>query len=191
MVRRARARGVRVTADVTPHHLALLDEDLATYDTNLKVNPPLRSAEHRDGLRAGLADGTVDAVATDHAPHAEEDKEQEFDQAPPGTVGLETALAVVLTELVEPGILDLAGAVDRLSARPARILGLEDHGGPVEPGRPANLVVFDPAAVWTVGERPFHSMGRNSAFLGRTLRGRVVHTLLRGDFTVRDGEPTR
>jgi dihydroorotase len=184
-------RGVRVTADVTPHHLALLDEDLVSYDTNLKVNPPLRSADDRDALRGGLADGVLDAVATDHAPHAEEDKEQEFDQSPPGTIGLETALAVVLTELVEPGLLTLANAITRMSTAPAGILGLDEHGGPIAPGRSANLVVFDPAAEWTVGERPFHSMGRNSAFLGRRLKGRIVHTLLRGEFTVRDGEPTR
>jgi dihydroorotase len=130
-------------------------------------------------------------VATDHAPHAEEDKEVEFDRARPGTTGLETALGVVLTELVEPGIIDLAAAIDRLSTGPARILGLSDQGGPIEPGRPANLVVFDPSAEWTVGERPFASKGRNSAFLGRRLRGRVVHTLFRGEPVVRDGEATR
>jgi dihydroorotase len=190
LLEQARARGVRVTADVTPHHLTLLDEDLATYDPNLKVNPPLREREDRDALRTGLARGVVDAVATDHAPHAEEDKEQEFDLAAPGTIGLETALAVVLTELVGPGLLSLPEAVDRMSVRPAAILGLEDHGGPVAPGRPANLVVFDPWAEWVVAP-PFRSMARNSAFLGRRLRGRVVHTLLRGTFTVREGEPTR
>jgi dihydroorotase len=191
LIRRAADRGWPVTADATPHHLALTDEELVTYDTNFKVNPPLRSAEHRDALRGGLGEGVIDAVATDHAPHAPEEKEQEFDQAPPGTIGLETALSVVLAELVEPGIIDLLTAVRRMSTAPADILRLGDHGGPVVPGRPANLVVFDPSAEWTVGERPFHSAGRNSAFLGRTLRGRVVHTLLRGEFTVRDGEPAR
>jgi dihydroorotase len=130
-------------------------------------------------------------VATDHAPHAVEDKEQEFDAAPPGTIGLETALAVVFTELVEPGLISLGRAIEALSARPAAVLRAEEHGGPVAPDRPANLVVFDPAAEWTVGDRPFSSLARNSAFLGRTLRGRVVHTLLRGEFTLRDGEPTR
>ena len=187
----ARRRGVRVTADATPHHLTLLDEDLIGYDTSLKVNPPLRGSEDRDALRTGLADGTLDAVATDHAPHAPEEKEQEFDRAPPGTIGLETALAVVLTELVEPGVVDLLTAVERLSSAPARILGLEEHGGPVAPGRPANLVVFDPASRWTVGDRPFRSMARNSAFAGRKVRGRVVHTMLRGEFTVKEGQPTR
>ncbi|HEX9410353.1 MAG TPA: dihydroorotase [Actinomycetota bacterium] len=187
----ARRRGLRVTADATPHHLTLLDEDLIGYDTSLKVNPPLRGSEDRDALRAGLAEGTLDAVATDHAPHAPEEKEQEFDRAPPGTIGLETALAVVLTELVEPGLIDLLTAIERLSSAPARILGLEEHGGPIAPGRPANLVVFDPASRWTVGESPFHSMARNSAFAGRKVRGRVVHTMLRGQFTVREGQPTR
>jgi len=190
-IRGAKADGARVTADVTPHHLTLLDEALVDYETSLKVNPPLRSAEHRDALRAALADETLDAVATDHAPHAAEDKEQEFDQSPPGTIGLETALAVVLTDLVEPGVLTLSDAVRRLSTRPAEILGLDGQGGPVEAGRPANLVVFDPGAEWIVGERGFHSMARNSAFTGRALRGRVLHTLLRGTFVVREGEPTR
>ncbi len=187
----ARDEGTRVSADVTPHHLSFRDEDLVTYDTNLKVNPPLRSLEDRAALRAGLAAGTLDAVATDHAPHAEEDKEVEFDRARPGTTGLETALAVALTELVEPGIVPLPRVVEAMSTAPARILGLDGHGGPVEAGRPANLIVFDPAAEWVVGERPFATKGRNSAFLGRTLRGRVVHTLLEGELTVRDGEATR
>ncbi len=130
-------------------------------------------------------------MATDHAPHAPEEKEQEFDQAPPGTTGLETALAVVLTELVEPGLLSLARAVAALSTRPAAILGLHDHGGPVSAGHAANLTVFDPDAEWVVGERPFRSMARNSAFTGRRLRGSVVHTLLQGVFTFKDGEPTK
>jgi dihydroorotase len=189
LIRDARARGTRVTADVTPHHLTFSDQDLQGYDTNLRVNPPLRSAEDRDALRAGLRSGDLDAVATDHAPHAEEDKEVEFDQARPGTTGLETALAAVLTAVgPEP---DLRLVVERMASAPARILGLEEHGGPIAPGRPANLVAFDPAAEWTVGDRPWASRGRNSAFLGRKLRGRVVHTMLRGDLVVRDGAATR
>jgi dihydroorotase len=191
LIRAARSGGLRVSADVTPHHLTFSDEDLVGYDTNLKVNPPLRTAEDRQALRAGLQNGTLDAVATDHAPHAPEEKEQEFDQAPPGTTGLETALAVVLTELVEPGLLPLSDAVSRLSTTPARLLGLDEHGGPVAQGRPANLVVFDPAGEWVVGERPFASMARNSAFTERRLRGRVLHTVLGGTFTLRDGEPAR
>ena len=190
LIRRAKADGVRVTAEVTPHHLTFTDEDLDTYDTNRKMHPPLRSSEDRDALRAALADGTIDAVATDHAPHAIEEKEAEFDRAPPGTIGLETALAAILTELVEPGHVSLARAIDALSTTPARILGASDHGGPIEPGRPANLVVFDPEREWVV-EAPFVSKARNSAFLGARLRGAVVATVLRGEFVVADGKPTR
>ncbi len=191
LIRRAMETRVAMTADVTPHHLTFTDADLVTYDTNLKMNPPVRSEEHRGALRSALAEGLIDAVATDHAPHAPEEKEQEFDQAPPGTIGLETALAAVLTELVEPGTIDLSTAIRRMSVTPAHILQLEEHGGPLSPGRPANLVVFDPAAEWTVGERPFRSMARNSAFTGRRLRGRVLYTMLRGTFTVWEGEATR
>jgi dihydroorotase len=190
LVRRAKAEGVRVTAEVTPHHLVFTDEDLLGYDTNLKVNPPLRTAEDRAALRAGVVDGAIDVVATDHAPHAVEEKEAEFDRAPPGTIGLETALAVVLTELVGPGSLTLERAVNALSVIPARILGAGDHGGPIVPGVSANLVLFDPEAEWTV-EPPFASRSRNSAFLGRRLRGRVVHTMLRGELTVAEGKATR
>ena len=190
MVRHAKAEGLRVTAEVTPHHLVFSDEDLVTYDTNVKVNPPLRAPEDREALRAGLADGTIDAVATDHAPHAVEEKEAEFDQAPFGTIGLETALAAVFTYLVGPGTLTVPRAIEAMSTAPARILGAGGHGGPIEPGRPANLMVFDPAAEWTV-EPPFASKSRNSAFLGRRLRGRVVHTVYRGSLAVADGKAQR
>lgn len=191
LVRGARARGVRVSAEATPHHLALLDEALVSFDTSLRINPPLRSVEHREALRAGLAEGAIDVVATDHAPHAAEEKEVEFDLAPPGTTGLETALAVVLTHLVEPGLLDLPAALARMSRAPADLLGLADQGGPIAPGRPANLVGFDPAASWVVGRDGYRSAAGNSAFRGTTLRGRVLYTMLRGAFTVREGEPTR
>jgi dihydroorotase len=190
MVRRAKAEGLRVTAEVTPHHLVFADEHLVTYDTNLKVHPPLRSTEDRDALWDGLADGTIDAVATDHAPHAVEEKEAEFDQSPPGTIGLETALAAVLTHGVATGRITLVRAIEALSAAPAHLLGADDHGGPVEAGRPANLVAFDPAAEWVV-EAPFVSKSRNSAFLGHTLTGRVVHTLYRGEPVVANGKATR
>jgi dihydroorotase len=188
LIRDGKDRGLRLSADVTPHHLTFCDEDLQGYDTNLRVNPPLRSAEDRAALAGGLADGTIDAVGTDHAPHAVEDKEVEFDQARPGTTGLETALGAVLNTESDP---DISRLIDRMSTAPARLLGLDEHGGPVTPGRPANLVVFDPRAEWVVGERPFASKARNSAFLGRKLRGRVIHTLLRGELIVRDGELTR
>ncbi|MGH2658662.1 MAG: dihydroorotase [Actinomycetota bacterium] len=190
LVRRAKVAGVGVTAEVTPHHLVFTDEDLVTYDTNYKVNPPLRTPEDREALRVGVADGTIDAIATDHAPHAVEEKEAEFDQSPPGTIGLETALAVVLTHLVEPGILSLPRAIEAMSTAPARILGAPGQGGPIEPGRPANVAVFDPAVAWVV-EPPFASKSRNSAFLGMTLRGKVIHTMYRGDLVVADGKPQR
>jgi dihydroorotase len=189
LVRRAKGEGIAVTAEVTPHHLVFTDEDLRTYDTHLKVNPPLRTHEDRAALRAGVADGTIDAIATDHAPHAVEEKESEFDQAPPGTIGLETALAVVLTELVAPGTIDLPRAIEAMSTAPARILGASGHGGPIAPGRPANLVVFDPTSTWIV-EPPYVSRSRNAAFEGRTLTGRVVHTILEGRPTVWEGKPT-
>lgn len=190
LIRSAKAEGVRVTAEVTPHHLVFTDDDLVTYDTNFKVHPPLRTAEDRDALRAGLADGTIDAVATDHAPHAVEEKEAEFDLSPPGSIGLETALGAVLTHVVAPGLLSLPRAIEALTSAPAAILGATGHGGPIEPGAPANLVVFDPAETWTV-EAPFASKGRNAAFLGRELTGRVRHTVLRGTLTVADGKATR
>jgi dihydroorotase len=181
---------VRVTAEVTPHHLVFTDDDLVTYDTNFKVHPPIRTAEDRDALRAGLADGTIDAIATDHAPHAVEEKEAEFDRSPPGTIGLETALAAVLTHLVGPGLLSLPRAIEALSIVPARILGAAGHGGPIEVGKPANLTVFDPAESWVV-EPPFASKARNCAFTGSRLTGRVRHTVLRGELTVVDGKATR
>ena len=190
LVRRAKVEGIRVTAEVTPHHLTFTDEDLATYDANLKVNPPLRTAEDRAALREGLADGTIDAIATDHAPHAVEEKESEFDVAPPGTIGLETALPAVIAEVVAPGHVSLARAIEAMSTAPGRILGAPDHGGPLEPGRPANLVVFDPDAERVV-EALFASKARNSAFLGRRVRGSVVYTVLRGAVVVADGKPTR
>jgi dihydroorotase len=190
LVRRAKAEGIRVSAEVTPHHLVFTDEDLQTYDTAKKMNPPLRTADDREALRAAVADGTIDVIATDHAPHAVEEKEMEFDLAPPGTIGLETALSAVLTHLVEPGIVSLARAIDAMSHTPARILGASEHGGPLEVGRPANLVVFDPSEEWTV-EPPFASKARNSAFTGERLRGRVRYTLLRGVPTVAEGKPTR
>lgn len=190
LVRAAKAEEIRVSAEVTPHHLAFTDDDLVTYDTNFKVHPPLRTAEDRDALRAGVADGTIDAIATDHAPHAVEEKEAEFDLSPPGTIGLETALGAVITHLVQPGIMSLSRAVEAMSVAPARILGAGGHGGPIEVGRPANLVVFDPEERWTV-ETPFASKGRNSAFLGAELTGRVRYTMLRGALTVAEGKTTR
>jgi dihydroorotase len=188
LIRAAKARGVAVTAEAAPHHFTLTDAELTGYDPVFKVNPPLREAHDVAAVRAGLADGTLDAIATDHAPHTREDKEVELAAAPPGMLGLETALALTLTELVEPGHLTLAAAVERLTAGPARCRRLPGHGGPVRPGTPANLTAFDPAQEWTVHPADLASRARNTPFAGRRLRGRVVHTWLRGAFTVRDGK---
>ena len=181
---------MRVTAEVTPHHLVFTDDDLVGYDTNFKVNPPLRTAEDRDALRAALADGTIDVIATDHAPHAVEEKEAEFDLAPPGTIGLETALAAVLTYLVAPGIVSLPRAIDALSTTPARILGATGHGTRIEPGGPANLVVFDPRRRGPWSPPTCRRLG-TAPSLHRPLTGHVRFTMLRGAFTVAEGKATR
>jgi dihydroorotase len=188
LIRAAKAKGIRVTAEVTPHHLSLSDTLVASFDPVYKVAPPLRSRADVDAVRAGLVDGTIDCVATDHAPHAREDKEKEFDKAPPGMLGLETALAVLMTELVAPGLLTLSALIERMSTVPARIRGLDGHGGAVAAGAPATLVVFDPAKRWTVDPARLASLSENTPFAGRELQGKVVHTLLRGTFTVRDEE---
>jgi len=188
LIRVAKRDGVRVTAEVTPHHLSLTDTLVASFDPVFKVAPPLRTRADIEALGAALADGTIDCVATDHAPHAQEDKEKEFDKAPPGMLGLETALAVLITELVAPGLLTLSELVDRMSTAPARIRGLDGHGGPVAAGAPATLVVFDPAARWVVEPAHLASLSDNTPFAGREFQGKVVHTMLRGKFTVRDGE---
>ena len=186
LVRRAKDEGLRVTAEATPHHFSLTDLALESYDPNAKVNPPLRTEIDRLAVRDGLADGTIDAIATDHAPHALEEKDQEFQYAPPGLIGLETALGLTLSELVHPGFLSLTAAVDRLSTAPARLLGLTDQGT-LSVGSPANLVVFDPDVEWTVDPAQFLSKSRNTPFAGRTLKGRVVHTFYRGRRTVTAG----
>jgi dihydroorotase len=187
-VRRAKADGRNVTAEAAPHHFTLTHDRVETYDPTFKVNPPLRTADDVAAVREGLADGTIDAIATDHAPHTQEAKEAPFDEAPPGMLGLETALALALTHLDLP----VERVLALLSWQPARIAGIEHlHGGPVEPGRPANLVVIDPTATWTVDKAASASRSRNNPFDGMTLTGRVRHTILRGELTVRDGEPTR
>jgi dihydroorotase len=188
LIRAAKARGTRVTAEATPHHFTLTEEAVTGYDPVFKVNPPLRTKDDVEAVRAGLADGTLDAIATDHAPHPPEQKEQEWAQAPPGMLGLETALAVTLTELVDGGVLTLSQAIAALSTNPARSRDITGHGGPVAPGAPANLMLFDPAARWKVDPHALHSRSRNTPYGGREVSGRIVHTLLRGVFTVRDGE---
>ena len=187
LIRRAKASGIRVTAEATPHHLLLTDAELQSFDPLFKVNPPLRSAADVEALRAGLADGTIDAIATDHAPHSPEEKEGEFEIAPPGMVGLETALGIVIAELVDAGVIDLKAAVRAMSTTPAGILRLKGQGGPVTEGTDANLTVFDPGAEWVVDPEMFASKSRNTPFAGRKLRGKVVHTVFNGHLVVRDG----
>jgi dihydroorotase len=188
MVRAAKAGGLPVTAEATPHHLSLTDACCAGYDATFKVHPPLRTEHDVAAIKAGLADGTIDAIATDHAPHTPDTKERPFDEAPPGMLGLETALGVALTELDLP----LASVVALLSWRPAAIAGLgRSQGRPIREGSPANLAVIDTAATWTVAGRALASRARNTPFEGRTLRGRVRHTIFRAEPVVVDGEATR
>ncbi|HEX2119010.1 MAG TPA: dihydroorotase, partial [Acidimicrobiales bacterium] len=187
-VRAAKAEGLAVTAEAAPHHFTLTDAAVASYDTSFKVNPPLRSPSDVEAVKAGLGDGTIDAIATDHAPHAPEDKDVPFDEARPGMLGLETALALALTELDLP----VEAVLRLLSWAPARIAGLEaTHGGPVVEGYVANLCVFDPAATWVVDPDALASRSRNTPYAGRKLTGRVRHTLLRGEPVVVDGAAQR
>jgi dihydroorotase len=187
LVRWAKSRGVDVTAEVTPHHLLLTDDLVAGYDPAYKVNPPLRTKADVEALREGLADGTIDAVATDHAPHPVEDKDCEWSAAAFGMVGLETALSVVVEAMVQTGLLDWAGVADRMSVRPARIGRLGGHGRALAVGEPAHLVLIDPAARWTVQPSALASKSRNTPFAGRELPARVVATFLRGRPTVLAG----
>jgi dihydroorotase len=188
IIRSAKAKGWRVTAEVTPHHLLLTDELAASYDPVFKVNPPLRTAADVAALRQGLAEGTIDCVATDHAPHPLEDKETEWNTAAFGMTGLETALRVVQEAVVETGLLDWVGVADRMSARPAAIGRLAGHGNPLLAGSPANLTLYDPEPREAVDPRAHASRSRNTPFAGMVLPGRVVATFLRGRPTVLDGK---
>ena len=184
----AKAQGIRITAEVTPHHLLLDDSRLVTYDAVNKVNPPLREPSDVAALRRALADGVIDCVATDHAPHAEQDKCCEFAAARPGMLGLETALSVVAATMVETGLLDWRGVARAMSERPAEIAGLSDQGRPIEVGEPANLVLVDPAASWTVRPKELASIADNTPYESMTLPARVTTTMLRGRITARDGK---
>lgn len=183
----ARGQGISITAEVTPHHLLLDDSRLETYDAINRVNPPLRETSDVEALRRGLADGTIDCVATDHAPHAEQDKCCEFAQAKPGMLGLETALSIVVQTMVEPGLLDWRGVARVMSERPAEIVGLPDQGRPIEVGEIANLTVVDPKASWTVTGKNLASVADNTPFESMTFSAKVTTTLLRGRITARDG----
>ncbi|HEY0450689.1 dihydroorotase [Actinophytocola sp.] len=191
ILRWAKAQGIEVSAEVTPHHLLLDDERLSTYDPVNKVNPPLRTAADTKVLREALAEGVLDCVATDHAPHAPQDKDCEWSAARPGMLGLQTALAVVVRTMVEPGLLDWRGVARVLSERPAEIAGLPDQGRPLEVGEPATLTLVDPEASWTVRGAELASIAANTPYEGMELPGRVVTTLLRGRVTAHDGEVIR
>jgi dihydroorotase len=179
----AKARGTKVSAEVTPHHLLLTDDRLSTYDPVNKVNPPLRTVADVQALRQALADGVIDCVATDHAPHAVQDKDCEWSAARPGMLGLQTALSVVVEAMVKTGLLDWRGVARVMSERPADIAGLPDHGRPIEVGEPANLVLVDPDATWTVRGAELASVAGNTPFEGMELPGVVTATLLRGRVT--------
>jgi dihydroorotase len=188
IIRQAKAAGWNVTAEACPHHLLLTDELAATYDPIYKVNPPLRTAADTEALRVGLADGTIDAVATDHAPHPFEDKDCEWAAAAFGMLGLETALSVVQETMVDPGLMSWADVAERMSYAPARIGRLSDHGRPIEDGAPANVVLYDPSARRLVEASDSVSLSRNTPYAGLELPGRVVATFLRGKPTVLDGK---
>jgi dihydroorotase len=188
LVASAKAEGLPITAEAAPHHFTLTDAEVAAFDPVFKVNPPLRSAADVAAVRAGLAAGTIDAIATDHAPHAPELKEAPFDEAPPGMLGLETALALAITELAMP----LPDVLALLSWRPAAIAGCRaDHGGPIVEGATANLCVIDPEAAWVVEPSQLASRARNTPYAGRKLKGKVRHTILAGEPVVIDGEAQR
>ncbi|MDI9931029.1 dihydroorotase [Rhodococcus sp. IEGM 1354] len=183
----ARGQGISITAEVTPHHLLLDDSRLETYDAVNKVNPPLREKSDVDALRRGLADGVIDCVATDHAPHAEQDKCCEFSIARPGMLGLETALSIVVDTMVNPGLLDWRGVARVMSERPAEIVGLADQGRPIEVGEIANLTLVDPKADWTVSGKKLASVAHNTPFEDMSFSSKVTTTVFRGRITVRDG----
>ncbi|MER8030584.1 dihydroorotase [Streptomyces bauhiniae] len=190
IIRWAKSRGIDVTAEVCPHHLLLTEEMVRTYNPAYKVNPPLRTERDVRALREALADGTIDIVATDHAPHPHEDKDCEWAAAAMGMVGLETALSVVQETMVETGLLDWAAVADRMSFTPARIGGATGHGRPVAAGEPANLTLVDTAYRGQVDPARFASRSRNTPYEGRELPGRVTHTWLRGKATLMDGKLT-
>jgi dihydroorotase len=186
LIRWGKERGVNVTAEVCPHHISLTDEAVEGYNTNAKMNPPLRSAADVEALQQAVRDGTIDVVATDHAPHHYDEKEREFADAPNGIVGLETAFAVNMTWLVASGIIDLPTLVEKMSCAPARIFRLA--GGTLRRGNVADVTVFDPNADWTVDPSRFRSKGRNTPYAGKALKGRVHLTIVDGRVIYRHGE---
>ena len=188
LVRFAKSRGISVTAEVTPHHLLLTDELVANYDPVFKVNPPLRSENDVIALRKGLADGTIDIVGTDHAPHPTEDKDCEWQSAAFGMVGLETALSVVVKAMIETNLMNWEDLVDRMSIAPARIAGYSKHGQNVAKGSPANLTIIDTAATWIVDRNRLASKSKNTPFAGMTMPTQVRHTFLNGQLVLKDSQ---
>ena len=186
LIRWGKERGINVTAEVCPHHLSLTEDAVEGYDTNAKMNPPLRTAKDVEALQEAVKDGTIDVIATDHAPHHYDEKEREFADAPNGIIGLETALAVNLTWLVHRGIVDIPLLVERMSCAPSRLFRLP--GGTLRRGAAADVTVFDPDIAWTVNPAQFRSKGRNTPYAGMELRGRVEHTLVDGRVAYRRGE---
>ncbi len=178
IIRRAKAKGIRVTCETAPHYLALTDEAVTDFGTNAKMNPPLREPRDVKALKKALADGTIDCIATDHAPHTLTEKDVEFQLAPFGVIGLETALGIVITELVDPGVISLERAIELITAAPAQILDLP--AGKLRPGGPADITVLDPKAEWIVDPSSFASMSGNTPFAGRTLHGQVKATVCDG-----------
>jgi dihydroorotase len=186
MVRRAKSRGVRVTTEVCPHHFSLSDESLRSFDSNFKMSPPLRGPDDVEACIAGLRDGTIDVICTDHAPHALEKKMRELDQAPFGIVGLETALGLVVTKLIEPGVLDWPSVIAKLTVNPARVLGI--NKGTLGVGADADVTIVDPAHEWTVDPARFRSRSKNTPFAGWRLRGRAETVIVSGDVRYRAQE---
>ena len=185
LIRRAKEEGLPITCEVTPHHLTLTEDDVleSDFDPNFKVMPPLRTEEDIAALRESLRDGTIDAIATDHAPHALHEKDNPFDQTPFGVIGLETALSVVWTELVAKGIISAEDLVRLMAVNPAKILDLP--AGTLSVGSYADITVFDPDARWKVDPKDFRSKSQNSPFIGRELTGRVVMTIVGGEIVFR------
>jgi dihydroorotase len=179
LIRFAKSQGIKVTAEACPHHFVLTDEACSSFDTSTKVNPPLRSQEDVEAIKAAIADGTIDCIVTDHAPHTKEDKEVGFDGAPFGLIGLETSLGLTITELVNPRIIDLAKMVDRMSFTPARLVGLVNKGA-IKTGFDADITIIDPDREWTVTQEGFVSKSKNSPFIGRKLKGCVEYTVCGG-----------
>ena len=179
LIRAAKAQGIQVTAEACPHHFTLTDADVKSFDTSMKVSPPLRAKEDVEAIKQGIADGTIDCIVTDHAPHTKEDKEVGFDAAPFGLTGLETSLGLTITELVKPGVITLSQMVERMSAAPAKIVGLGGKGQ-IKEGKDADLTIIDPDKKWTVTKEGFVSKSVNSPFIGRTLSGRVEYTVCGG-----------